>query len=162
MLDSVYRFYKKITPLWLMIIAFIVSVFMTWFIVDGDFGIVVPQSLKEASFYTFAMASTKNQVIINLLCIFFSRGIFIVFFALAGALDSDEDYIEKRTYQNGRTEYHNVTAESSFIMLIIIIFGAVFLPIIPCLIALGWEIIKRIINWHDERAYRNTYKKRRY
>lgn len=79
MLDSVYRFYKKITPLWLMIIAFIVSVFMTWFIVDGDFGIVVPQSLKEASFYTFAMASTKNQVIINLLCIFFSRGIFIVF-----------------------------------------------------------------------------------
>lgn len=130
--------------------------------VDGDFGIVVPQSLKEASFYTFAMASTKNQVIINLLCIFFSRGIFIVFFALTGALDSDKDYIEKRTYQNGRTEYHNVTAESSFIMLIIIILGAVFLPIIPCLIALGWEIIKRIINWHDERAYRNTYKKRRY
>ena len=61
MFEKLCKIYKKITPLWVIIIATIISILTTCFFVDGDFGIVVPNTIKATGFYSFVMASTKEE-----------------------------------------------------------------------------------------------------
>lgn len=88
-INSISRLYKKITPIWVVLIAFVISLITTWFTLDGDFGIVVPEVVKTTVFYNFIMSSENNKFIVNLLCIFFSRSVFIALamFLLPSLLD---------------------------------------------------------------------------
>ena len=69
-INSISRLYKKITPICVVLIAFVISLITTWFTLDGDFGIVVPEVVKTTVFYNFIMSSENNKFIVNVLCIF--------------------------------------------------------------------------------------------
>lgn len=141
--EKICKIYKKITPLWVIITATIISILTTCFLVDGDFGIVVPNTIKSTGFYAFVMASTKRRIFINVMCSIFSRGILIAFMGIYGATLLDDGYVEKRYYSNGRVEIVD-SASMLFGLIILIALCVIFVPAIPCIISLLKEIIYRI------------------
>lgn len=143
MFEKLCKIYKKITPLWVIIIATIISILTTCFFVDGDFGIVVPNTIKATGFYSFVMASTKRRIFINIICSIFSRGILIAFMGIYGVTLLDDGYVEKRYYSNGRVEIVD-SASMLFGLIILIALCVIFVPAIPCVISLLKEIICRI------------------
>lgn len=149
--DAIFNFYKKITPMWVVVIAFIISLITTWFTLDGEFGIVVPNEVKTMAFYNFIMSSEKNKFIVNLLCIFFSRSVLIAIFMflLPAALDDGTRTI---TYYSDGT---STTSGDEWIFICLIFgVGVLYLPAIPCFIGMCKEIVIWIIDYRHQKKYR--------
>lgn len=157
-IDAILNFYKKITPMWVVVIAFIISLVTTWFTLDGNFGIVVPDNVKTTVFYNFIMSSEKNKFTVNLLCIFFSRSVLIAIFMflLPSALDDGTRTI---TYYSDGT---SITSGDEWIFICLIFgVGVLYLPAIPCFIGMCKEIVIKIIEYREKRI-RQYGKYRRY
>ena len=137
-INSISRLYKKITPICVVLIAFVISLITTWFTLDGDFGIVVPEVVKTTVFYNFIMSSENNKFIVNVLCIFFSRSVFIALamFLLPSLLD---DGTTTTTYYSDGS---SITTGGEWVFICLLFgVGVLYLPAIPCFIGMCKEIV---------------------
>lgn len=136
--NGIAKFYRKITPMWVVMLAFIISLITTWFTLEGNFGIVVPDDIKATAFYNFIMSSENNKFIVNLLCIFFSRSVLIaiVMSLLPSLLD---DGTTTTTYYSDGS---SVTTGNEWIFICLFVgVGVLYLPAIPCFVGMCKEII---------------------
>lgn len=141
-INSISRLYKKITPICVVLIAFVISLITTWFTLDGDFGIVVPEVVKTTVFYNFIMSSENNKFIVNVLCIFFSRSVFIALamFLLPSLLD---DGTTTTTYYSDGS---SITTGGEWVFICLLFgVGVLYLPVIPCFIGMCKEIVMLVM-----------------
>lgn len=141
-INSISRLYKKITPICVVLIAFVISLITTWFTLDGDFGIVVPEVVKTTVFYNFIMSSENNKFIVNVLCIFFSRSVFIALamFLLPSLLD---DGTTTTTYYSDGS---SITTGGEWVFICLLFgVGVLYLPAIQCFIGMCKEIVMLVM-----------------
>lgn len=139
------RFYRAITPIWVVIIATALSALLSWYSLQEIFNFSIRELTHPNPIYTYFKSSDYHRIALMLLCIFFSRSLRIVLSMFGCVFDLDTKYVTKTYYSSGRVE---VTEDYGILAgLLAFVFFTLVFPIIPC----GFSLIMELIRIADER-----------